>query len=190
MHKAKTSRTNRSSPQLLNAIQVKEWHQALSYEISAPFILQMQPSPSSTAQSDLCQKIATLWNKLGNKLAHRSWQPCEEPLLTLPVRLCLAAALGWRNSERFPTQCSKKLKPSQQKSSMQLKLSSHRLKSGHSTKERQINIRCDCIQLPNKALKSSRLGVDTQRHPVSFLLFQNELVNYFCKKKGESGEGK
>lgn len=31
----------------------------------------------------------------------------------------------------------------------------------------------------NKALKSSRLRVDAERHSVSFLLFQNELVNDF-----------
>ena len=32
----------------------------------------------------------------------------------------------------------------------------------------------------NKALKSSGLRVDAERHSVSFLLFQNELVNDFC----------
>lgn len=31
----------------------------------------------------------------------------------------------------------------------------------------------------NKALKSSRLRVDAERYSVSFLLFQNELMNYF-----------
>lgn len=31
----------------------------------------------------------------------------------------------------------------------------------------------------NKALKSSRLRVDAERHSVSFLLFQNELMNNF-----------
>lgn len=41
-------------------------------------------------------------------------------------------------------------------------------------------IRCDYIQLPNKALKSSRLRVDAERYSVSFLLFQNELMNNFC----------
>lgn len=46
-----------------------------------------------------------------------------------------------------------------------------------------INIRCDYIQLPNKALKSSRLRVDAERHSVSFLLFQNELMNYFCTQE-------
>lgn len=43
-----------------------------------------------------------------------------------------------------------------------------------------MSISCDCIQLPNKALKSSRLRVDAERHSVSFLLFQNELVDDFC----------
>jgi len=46
-----------------------------------------------------------------------------------------------------------------------------------------MNIRCDYIQLPNKALKSSRLRVDAERHSVSFLLFQNELMNYFCAEE-------
>lgn len=39
------------------------------------------------------------------------------------------------------------------------------------------------LRLPDKAFKSSRLRVYTERNPISFLLLQNKLMNDFCVEK-------